>query len=552
MKLPNLLKKSGRSLRITLAAGLTFFILAGGALTVFYLLERNATKTARQKDNFARALREYDIQSEKTNTEKEYERLNRELDRIEKSAIGVESRLSVLKRRRALARIYPASAESYQKSINNALEVFPLSQPIIAVAAEALLNNSAINNEMAVTLRDYLLLLNDPAFNKLRIAFHVLLGDFRNPKTAADIPAQLFSDGTQDITIDLTILKIIRGDYQGAASDIQTIVYFLPSPDSFRLAAEFNYDFGDLQRSAELFFMINDEEAFVRQADALYLAGFQESARMIWFILADAPNRRSLYNLGVTSEDDAEAAFWLEKLINVNTEDDTFNLTDALVRQFGLIRRSRLQETSEAISTLQSSVKSQLSENPFIDLEICRRTAPSWALGRQIAEAWLLLDRHGGNEDMYEWAAWLFLFQRSYSEAKILLNRQEMFKFKEQWTKIYKALVLMFDGNLDDAQDIMLSIPTDEAEWPVHANLGRLMEAQHSPSKALEQYELAVSKAKNPGTAARIQIRIAKCLTALNRPIDSILALQYALELDSDNLTARIELDRLSRIDDKR
>jgi len=153
---------------------------------------------------------------------------------------------------------------------------------------------------------------------------------------------------------------------------------------------------------------------------------------------------------------------------------------------------------------------------------------------------------------MYEWAVWLFLFQRSYSEAKILLNRHEMLKFEDQWTKIYKAIVLMFDGNLDDAQDIMLSIPANEAEWPVHANLGRLMEAQHSPSQALEQYEIAASKAQNPRTAARIQIRIAKCLTALYRPIDAILALQYALELDSDNLTARIELDRLSRIDDKR
>jgi len=551
MKLPNFLKKSGRSLRITIAAGLTFFILAGGALSVFYLMERNATKTARQKDNFARALREYDIQFGETNTEKGFERLNRELDRIEKTAIGVESRLSVLKRRRTLARIHPVFAENYHKSINNALEAFPLSQPIIAVAAESILNNTAINNETAAKLRDYLLLLNDPAFNKLRVALHVLLGDFRNPKTAANIPAQLFSDGTQDITIDITILKIIRGDIQGAASDIQTIIYFLPSPDSFRLAAEFNYDFGDLQRSAELFFMINDEKAFVRQADALYLAGFQESARMIWFILADTPNLQSLYNLGITSEDDGEAAFWLEKLINTNTEDESFSPADALVIQFGLIRLSRLQETSEAISTLQTADKTPLSQNPFIDLEISRRMSPSWALGRQIAEAWLLLDRHGGNEDLYKWAAWLFLFQQSYTEAEILLNRQEMLKFKDQWTKIYNAIVLMFDGKLDDAQDILLSIPADEAEWPVHANLGRIMETQHIPSKALEQYQLAVSKAQNPRIAARIQIRIAKCLTALNRPIDSIMALQYALELDSDNLTARFELDRLTRIDDK-
>jgi len=546
VKLPNLLSKGGGSLRITLAAGLTFFILAGGALSVFYLMERSATKTARQKDNFARALREYDIQFKETSAEKEFERLNRGLDKIEKTAIGVESWLSVLKRRRALVRVYPASAENYRKSINNALEIYPQSQPIAAIAAEALVKNTAINNETEKTIRDYLSIFKDPLFNKLRLALHVLLGDFRNPQTAAKLPAQLFSDGTQDITIDLTVLKIIRGDIQGGASDIQTIMYFLPSPDSFRLAAEFNYDFGDLQRSAEIFSMINDEKALVRQADALYLAGFEESARVIWHILADAPNLRSLYNLGVTSEDDAEAAFWLEKLINTDTQDDSVSLTDASVRQFGLIRRSRLQETAEAISTLQTTKKLPPSQNPFVDLEICRRLAPSWALGRQIAEAWLLLDRHQGDEDMYKWAGWLFLFQRSYAEVKILLNRQEMLKFEDQWAKIYKAALLMFDGNLDGAKDILLSISPETAEWTVYANLGRIMEAQHSPSGALEQYELAASKAQNPKTAARIQIRIAKCLTALNRQIDAILALQYALELDGDNITARLELDRLS------
>jgi len=546
MKLPNLLSKGGGSLRITLAAGLTFFILAGGVLSVFYLMERSATKTARQKDNFTRALREYDTQfGEAGGSEKEFERLNRDLDRIEKSVIGVESRLSVLKRRRALARVYPACAENYRKSINNALEIYPQSQPIAAIAAEALVKNTAIDNEAEKTIREYLSIFKDPMFNKLRLTLHVLLGDFRNPQTAAKLPAQLFSDGTRDITIDLTILKIIRGDIQGGTSDIQTIMYFLPSPDSFRLAAEFNYDFGDLQRSAEIFSMINDEKALVRQADALYLAGFQESARVIWHILADAPNRRSLYNLGVTSEDDAEAAFWLEKLINTDTQDGSVSLTDASVRQFGLIRRSRLQETAEAVSTLQTTEKLPLSQNPFIDLEICRRLSPSWALGRQIAEAWLLLDRHEGDEYMYKWAGWLFLFQRSYTEVKILLNRQEMLKFEAQWAKIYKAVVLMLDGNLDDAQDILLSIPPDKAEWTVHANLGRIMEAQHFPSEALEQYELAASKTQNLKTAARIQIRIAKCLTALNRQIDAVLALQYALELDSDNITARLELDRL-------
>jgi tetratricopeptide (TPR) repeat protein len=544
MKLPGInfiknIKLPGNSnlIRVTILTGIMLLILGAGVFLIFYLMERSETKTARQQDSFARSLRLYDIQlKDLTGTEKEFENLSRDLDKIEKTAIGVESWLSVLKRRRALVRMYPPSIENYRKSINNALKAYPASQPIMAVAAEAIIRNTAINSQAEQTLREWLPGLTDPLFNKLRLGLHVLLGDFRNPQRAQVIPESLTSDGTQTITMNLIILKIIRGDMQHAASDIQTMMYLIPSPDSFRLAGEFYYDFGELERSAEIFSLIDDEKAMSRQADALYLAGYEENAKMIWSLLSDSGNERSLYNLGFTSKNNDEAAGWYKRLVNLDSN------SDPDIRQFGLIRYSRLLETTGAISLLQEDQ----GGSPFVDLEIIRRQTSNWEIGRQIAETWLLLDRHEGDENMYRWAAWLILFQRNYNEIRILLNRTEMLNLDYQWEKIYRSLHLMFDGDIETAEEILSSIPLEEAEWTVHANMGVIMEAQRSTSRALEQYLIAADKIRDPKPAARIQVRIARCYVVLNRPSDAILTLIYALELDPGNLTARLELDRLT------
>ncbi|MCL1960013.1 MAG: hypothetical protein FWF68_10470, partial [Spirochaetes bacterium] len=284
MRLPNITGiKDRRTLRITLVSVLIFFILSSGALAFFYLAERNADKTTRIQDNFSRSLREYDTQFSDTGADRDFERMNRELDKLEKKAIGVESWLSVLKRRRALARINQSSLENYKKSVNNAIQLYPMSQPVAAIAAEALVKNTAINREAEVKLREWVVLLNDPSFNTLRLGLHILLGDFKNPAKAMQIPVSLSSGGIESIALDIIILKILQNDIRAAVSDIQTVLHSpFPSDNSLRLSAEFFYDFGDIERSAEIFSAINDEKARSREADALYLAGFQGSARLIW------------------------------------------------------------------------------------------------------------------------------------------------------------------------------------------------------------------------------------------------------------------------------
>jgi tetratricopeptide (TPR) repeat protein len=530
-------------LRITLLSGLILFVLAGAVLSAIFLIERSSTRTTRQEESFSRLLRNYDgAFGELAGTEREFAYLNRELDRIEKRTLGVESWLSVLKRRRALAAVHPPSAENYANSINRALKAYPMSQPITAVAAAALVKNSAVNREAEQKLRNWLSVFQDGEFNRLRLSLHVILGDFRNPGRASLLPDDIVSDGTESISANMAVLKALRADYRGAAADIQTMLNsrVTLSDSTLRFAGEYFYDFGDLQRSAEIFNMINDEKALVRQADALYLAGFTDMSRSIWSMLAASSNENSLYNLALTTDDAEEAAFWLEKLVTL----DSASGNDCF--QFGLIRYSRLLDYQGALSLLQNTEGIAPSRYPFVDLEICKRNAQSQESGRQAAEAWLLLDRHPENEDLYNWASRLFFYQRLYAEAEILLRRVEQLQFDSQWIRLYRAVLLMREGDIDDAQEILRAIPAEDADWPVFANLGQILEIERSHLRAIEQYEEAAARAPNPKTASRILLRIARCSSTLGYSNEARRVLEYALELDPENLTAALELERMT------
>jgi hypothetical protein len=551
-------------LRIILMAGLIILILTGCILTFFYLMERSVSSSARQQDNFNRILREYDAAFMGLRfTEEEFDRLNETLNRLEGMAITVESWLSVLKRRRALANIHIPSMIYYRISLDNALAAYPSSQPIIAIAVSSIIKNAALNREAEEQLREWLPLINDNNFNALRLAVHVILGDFRNPQRALLLPENIFSaagslsaasdspyDGANIINLNLVILRALRNDHHGAAAEIQAM---LNSPylseNILRFAAEFHYDFGNLLRSAEIFSFINDERAMIRQADALYLAGYTDMAATIWNILSGYLNETSLYNLAVTSDDSRQAAIFLEKLANINT-DQTGNNYPSLARQFGIVRFSRFLDYSHAVFLLNNSINLSPLNFPYIDLEICRRLAQEHNIERKMAETWLLLDRHDKNEDLYKWAAWHFFFQRNFTEIEILINRMEQLSLSARLIDIYRVLFLMHTGNLDAAETILRSIPDEDADWTVYANLGRILEAVHSPARAIEQYNMAAAKLQlsmplNNRTAARLYMNIARCYSAISRPIEAIRYLQYALNLDPFNLTAQFELERL-------
>jgi len=531
-------------LRVTLLAGLILLVLICGALVALYFGERSIWKNFRKQDSFASIMREYDLlAAEIYGTQREYDRLQRELDRLEKKAISVESRLSVLKRRRALAKIDPSSMENYRSSIDNALKAYPNAEPVLALACASLVKDSAVNRETEKTLRGWLPFITDPSLNMLRLSLHALLGDLNSPQKAQVIPNDIFSDGTESVTVNLTALKVIRSDFHGASAEVQTLLNKKPSPEAIRFAAEYNYDFGDIVRSAELFAMLNSTDALGRQADALYLAGFIDSAITIWTVLADLPDEISLYNLAVTSENSETAVEYLEKLVNLQTPSNSNS------RQFGLIRYSRFLDYSKALALLKNALNSSAKKNPYIDLEICKRLSNEQNTGLQIAQTWLLLDRHERNKELYKWACWLFFFQRNYEEASILLNRMDLFKFKEYWIDVYKSLNYMMEGKLDLAEYILRPYLSQEPDWYVFANYARILESMPYPSRAIEQYELAAEKLQtlNPPknkAAANVQLRIARCFNAVKRPGDARRALLTALEFDPDNLTAQLELEK--------
>ena len=564
-------------LRITFLAGL-FLLLIIGALLVGTLVRGRGAADEVRESAFHRLLREYDfkyrqmadnvradnVRTETTMRRQEFERLDNDLDRLEKQAEVVESWLSVLKRRRRLAALDPRYEESYRQSSRRAAVAFPNSEPIAAVVAAAHVHNAAITREGEAYLREILPLLAGSRFAPLRLSFHVLLGDFKSPEQALaslprDFTAPEFftaSDLEREVIYpDLTILKILAGDIPSAAIDIQAALATFPSPGVIRLAAEYFFDFGNLLRSAELFSLLPDETALSRQADALWLAGYTDNARAVWMIQTASPQvwpqpagstalplasqNRALYNLAITAPTLEEETALLERLV-AGTNDAN--------RRFGLIHLSRLLDAPRAVVVLDGE---KGSADPLIDLEMVRRRAETEEVARVIADTWLLLGRYPETEYLYEWGAWYFDLYRNYPETALLLRTAVRQQFTGYWVDFHQALQHIREGNLNAAADLLTAAAASmDGDWVAMANLGRVLEASLAPARAMEQYERALAVVidlDEEDIASRIQVRIANCLRNMGRLRESRQALEYALELNPDNLTARLELNRLDQ-----
>ncbi|MDR1100177.1 MAG: hypothetical protein LBL28_06810 [Treponema sp.] len=562
-------------LKTAILGGIILALLSGSALVFVSRLRPEAALPP--GGSFYYSLREYDDTVRQGRESPE--RLNRRLDKLEKEAQGVEAGLSVLKRRRALARINPRFAPSCRDAARRAAAAYPYSEPLAALAAAALLEGRALNADTAGELRGYASLLNTAG--PLRVSLHVLLGDFKTPQTAAALPGldtaldaalplfrgKIPSPAVEALSADLAILKVLAGDTAGAAAEIQGALYqnpvspsSVPSPDFLRFAAEFFYDFRDPLRAAELFSRLETEEDLVRQADALWLAGQPGGARNIWTILASPAGTlpgasvpaaaRSLYNLALSAGDSREAAALLARLTALPPPGPASAASGlipgpaAQSRIYGIIRYSRLMNTAPALALLEEGGK-QFPQNPLLDLELLRRRGETWEPGRMIGETWLLLGRRPDAEELYRWAAWYFERQRQPAESAALLKTAARRGFDAPWLRFHEALGLMETGSLDQAVETLRAIPPETAGWEVFANLGRIFESRRSPAAALEYYEAAAAGVQNPVEAARIQIRVARCLQALGRVRESRRVLEYAEDIDPGNLTVRLELNRL-------
>jgi hypothetical protein len=566
-------------LQFAVYAGIVVALLLGVLLASVYF---SRYKGEVAQSGFHTLLRDYDFKHRRVLQEglsqyQEIDSLNRELDRLEKKAEGVENWLSILKRRRQIAAFDSRYMQTYRQSSSRAALAFPYSEPIAVTAAAALIQDSAITGEREEELRKILPQMISSRYAVAHLSFNILLGDFKDPqRVAANLPHEFLepellslpAQSAAKIVPNLVIMKILAGDTSGAEAMINAAFAqegwsYRASNEFVRLAAEYFYDFGDMLRSAELFSMLPDENALIRQADALWLAGYAQNARNIWTIAASRPS--ALYNLAVTSQTQAEAKTQYELLIGKTDVDE-------LYRQYGIIRYSRLMDAPKALVFLETGrpenkdtessetaqpptlprTQTTLSIDALFDLEKTRRRMENAEAARMIAETWLLLDHYPKIEELYQWGAWYLALQRNFSESALLLKAASRHNFTGDWKEIYDALRLIFEGDPDAAENILSAIPLDDKNWIVAANLGRIYEARQSTARALAQYEKAftiISSNTLAGgwkeTASRIQVRIAYCHRLTGNISESRRALEYALDLNPDNLNARLELGRL-------
>jgi tetratricopeptide (TPR) repeat protein len=488
-------------------------------------------------------------------------RLNALLDRLEKKAIAAETRLSALKRRRSLAlKAGPDQAlfqSAYREAAENAAAAFPFSEPLAALAADALLLESpgGFSPELQAKLRRHAGLLRGPRFLPLAVAIGVLLGDLSDPSAAAALPlgGELLSaafsalDGAEreGLLVDAILRSLLVGDAAAANSLLVTLLGAeTPTERALRFAAEYFYDAKPL-RAADFFSRLSDPVSLGRLADSLWLAGFRDGAVELWTALVspqpaeppastDLPGLdlrvRSLYNLASAATEEQAKFFYYGELF-----------AQAPGHVYGIIGYSRLLDADRAEGLLAG----QDAPEPLLDLELLRRRLDGWEIPRAVAETWLLLGRHPREAELYRWGAWYFDRQRRFSETALLLRQARINGVDSPDFVLHDVFQRILEGRVAEAETLLAERAQNTAVWQILANLGLVMESRRSLDDALDQYERAAALAKNPLSEAKVRLRMARCLRMLGRTQESRDALERVLELDNGNLSARLELRRL-------
>lgn len=563
----------GLALVLLIAGGIWFFTLWGG---------NNPFSRTGSGDGeaFYRELAEFDALLVKSESFEKPETLNRALDRLAKRALGVESHLSILKRRRLLARQDPRFIVPYQKAAQDVAEAIPSSESLAAVAVEAMLRGDpVIAGETGTQLRRYGSRLSETMLKPLALSLYILLGDLQDPFRAAAIPNKeaLYSAVLPetmigaaaplnfDLITDLVILRIFRGDIPGATEQLNTLIRqpaaVSGNPEFLRLAAEFFYDYDNPLRAAELFSQFSDEQSMARQADALWRAGYVSGARNLWTLLlspkqseeggsyvSEEIKTRSLYNLATTTEDSKEKIADLERFLAQGPElvDNFGDGQDGgqSYYTYGTIYYTRLLDTPQSILILE---KEQTGFNPLLDLELLRRRGEMWPVDKTMAETWLLLNRYPEDPRIYQWACYFFDRQRRYEETALLMKEADHRQINDTWTALHESVRLIREGRLEEAEQRLIAIAPPQVTWQVPANMARILEIRHDPAGALEYYETASTLVQEKKSAAEIRFRISRCFSALDQAQESRRALEQALQFDPEYFSARLELQRMDR-----
>ena len=495
----------GGLLRATCIAGIFLMIITGGVLTFSALMLRNFVKSGPAA--FSRLLSEFDREfrhiasnaAENDVTRIGIEKLEKTLDQMEAAAISAESLLSVLKRRRLLAQYHPRYIEAYRQAAERVRLTYPYSPGVAAVAAAALVQGRAISPETEHALRECLPILGGPRMESLRLSLHVLLGDLQNPQKAASALGGWFSSSAvpdlpadrEAMIINAALLNIL-GSNSAAPEMEELLAGYDPnnaetmlSTRALEFAADYYYDFGAPLTAAELFAHVPSETALVRQADALWLAGYPDAARAIWNVLASEQTgyqEHALYNLALSDDDSDTAMLHLRTLAALprNGKDPS--------RELGVIRFSRFLLATPAAALLQSEIaaanpgtarpaaadNSASAITALLELELLRRRQELWDGGRLTGAAWLLIGRFPDEENIYQWVNWYFINQRNYTETAMLIKNGARYNFH---FPLSEAIVRIQESDYDTAERILFPLASGEnPSWAAQANLARLLE----------------------------------------------------------------------------
>ncbi|MDR3248788.1 MAG: hypothetical protein LBT39_08375, partial [Treponema sp.] len=430
-------------------------------------------------DVFHRTLRDYDLIAEAGDPERLIT-LSNMLDRMERNAQGVESWLSLLKRRRALSTASPSYLMQYRAASRRAVELYPYSESLAAIAAAAAIKDAPISPDTMETLRASTDLINDTRLIPLVLGVAILSGDFNTPALAAKARGETLlalglplirhnlPAGTGDrLIVNLALLRLAKEDHRGADAQLRGISG-PNAPELRRFLGEYYYDFGDPLRAAEIFNQAGDETGLLRSADALWLGGKTENARNIWLALsgmsqgANAPVQlRCFYNLGASAP--TERGTWFTRIYQAGQKDAGLRRDPCYA--YGLVGYTRTLAPYEALGLLESGGlpqdEAQQDIKALQGLEILRRRGELWPLDRTIAETWLLLGRYPEDSRLYQWAAWYFDYQRQYGEGAMLVKTAGYRGIQGPWLDLNASLRDLEAGRLDQAEERLRAISSN-------------------------------------------------------------------------------------------
>jgi tetratricopeptide (TPR) repeat protein len=523
--------------------------------------------TASRSNPFIESLNQFDEVLSQNRSSLPLRQLDSILNSAEKYAVNADAHLSVLKRRRILAKEMPEYQFQYQNAAVRSFEKFPYSEIISIVAGDALLQKSELNVQDKAALSSYI--QNISVRNPLiLLGFHLMEGTAQNLSSARQIPQaeEMFTlsidylpkEEQQNLITSAAILRILEGNTNGAINLLHKYkTVLLQQAQAAWFMAETLYDFDEPMNTASILgiedYPYVNSQSIIRLSDALYRANNIDDARFFWNLLTFSENEqdsapksmleKALFNLASTAKNDDEKRFYIEELLRISPD----NIA-------GIILFSRLQNHDDAISTLNTHLID--TKNVFLELERIKRMRGYAETGKTAADTWLLLGNYPQSAELYQWAAYFFETMRMFDESAQLEKNAGYHNIESSWFVLHQALNAMRKGNLDEAEQILLTIPPEngpengsENGWEVSANLGLIKESQLSFTEAITYYETALSLCNDNKAQAAIQLRLARCLNATGNPRDAIRILNTAQELDPDNLRIRLEIRKLQEIE---